>query len=248
VALNETPNHFRLKGLAFEWARGAGFTLLSTEVPLPKCRFRADLVGLEAKKGGKTAIFECKQARSDLLKDISDEAETRKTIERLTTRLMELEGLIGRHRPDLRKGDSLFPEFDAVDLSATRHATYRRVLADLASWQQRGLKGTKFSQLFRWRTADLFYLVSEPGIFAQAEVPAGWGLLVRDGDRLLLERRPVQVDAGEEARDRLLRAVAFSGSRAVARELGLRAVVREIEAPAISCPGSSGLVAKRSQA
>jgi hypothetical protein len=222
MALNETPKHLRLKGLAFEWAREAGFALLSTEVLLPKCRFRADLVGLEAKKGGKTAIFECKQSRSDLLKDASDEAETRKAVERLTARLLELEALIGGHRPDLRKGDGLFPEFDAVDLSATRHATYRRVLADLTTWQQRGLKGTKFSQLFRWRTADLFYLVSEPGIFAPAEVPAGWGLLVRDGDRLELERRPVQVDAGEQARDFLLRAVAQAGSRAVARELGVK--------------------------
>lgn len=222
MARNETPEHFRLKSLAFHWARGAGFTLLAAEVPLPRCRFRADLAGLEPKKGGKAAVFECKQARSDLLKDASDEAETRKEVERLTARLLELERLIGGHRPDLRKGDSLFPEFDAVDLSATRHATYRRVLADLATWQQRRLKGTKFSQLFRWRTADLFYLVSEPGIFAPVEVPAGWGLLVRDGDGLVLERRPVQVDAGEDGRDRLLRAVAHAGSRAVARELGVK--------------------------
>jgi hypothetical protein len=156
---------------------------------------------LEAKKAGKTAIFECKQARSDLLKDAGNEVETRDEIQKLTARLLDLEQLIGGHRPDLRKGDSLFPEFDAVDLSATRHATYRRVLADLATWQQRRLKGTKFSQLFRWRTADLFYLVSEPGIFAPAEVPAGWGLLVREGDRLVLDRRPVQVDSGPEARE-----------------------------------------------
>lgn len=222
MALNETPSHRRLKALAFAWAKAAGFGVLATEVPLPKSRFRADLAGLEAKKAGKTAIFECKQARSDLLKDAGNEVETRDEIQKLTARLLELERLIGGHRPDLRKGDSLFPEFDAVDLSATRHATYRRVLADLATWQQRRLKGTKFSQLFRWRTADLFYLVSEPGIFAPAEVPAGWGLLVREGDRLVLERRPVQVDSGPDARERFLQAVALAGSRAVARELGVK--------------------------
>jgi hypothetical protein len=75
--------------------------------------------------------------------------------------------------------------------------------------------------LFHWRTADLFYLVSEPDIFAPAEIPAGWGLLVRRGDRLQLERRPVQLDSGEDARRRLLLAVAAAGTRATARSLGL---------------------------
>ena len=222
MAHSESQNHVRLKALAYAWARASGFGIVSTEVPLPKSRFRADLAGVEAKKAGKTAIFECKQARSDLLKDAGNEAETRDEIEKLTRRMLDLERLIGGHRPDLRKGDTLFPEFDAVDLSATRHATYRRVLADLAVWQRRRIKGTKFSQLFRWRTADLFYLVSEPGIFAPAEVPAGWGLLVREGDRLVLERRPVQVDSGPEARERLLQSVALAGSRAVGRELGIK--------------------------
>ncbi|MFM9080119.1 MAG: hypothetical protein ACKOTE_08325 [Opitutaceae bacterium] len=217
---NESPAHLRLKALAFEWAQDSGLRIIASEVSLPKSRFRADLVALEPENRGKTAIFECKQARSDLLKDSHDSASTRAEFEDLTSRLRDLERLIGEHRPDLRKGDSLFPEFDSVDLSATRHASYRRVLSELATRQARLLRGTKFSQLFRWRSADLFYLVSEPGIFAPAEVPAGWGLLVRDGDRLLLERRPVEVDSGQEARDRLLRAVALAGTRATAKTLG----------------------------
>lgn len=216
---NESPAHLRLKSLAFDWAQASGFIFIGSEVSLPKSRFRADLVALEAQKGGKTAIFECKQARSDLLKDSHDSVSTRAEIQGLASRLRHLERLIGEHRPDLRKGDSLFPEFDSIDLSATRHAGYRRVLSDLATCQARLLRGTKFSQLFRWRTADLFYLVSEPAIFAPAEVPAGWGLLVRDGDRLLLERRPVEVDSGPEARDRLLRAVALAGTRATGKTL-----------------------------
>jgi hypothetical protein len=217
---NESPAHLRLKSLAFEWAQASGLSIIASEVSLPKSRFRADLVALEPQKGGKTAIFECKQARSDLLKDSHDSASTRTELEGLASRLRDLERLIGEHRPDLRKGDSLFPEFDSIDLSATRHAGYRRVLSALGTRQARLVRGTKFSQLFRWRTADLFYLVSEPGIFAVAEVPAGWGLLVRDGDRLLLERRPVEVDSGQEARDRLLRAVALAGTRATAKTLG----------------------------
>ena len=225
---NESSAHLRLKVLAFDWARSVGMGILASEVSLPQTRFRADLVGLEVKNGGKTAIFECKQARSDLLKDSHDPASTRAELEEFTFRLRDLERLIGEHRPDLRKGDSLFPEFESVDLSATRHAGYRRVLSELATRQSRLIRGTKFSQLFRWRSADLFYLVTEPGIFAPSEVPAGWGLLVREGDRLVLERRPVEVDAGNDARDRLFRAVAVAGTRATAKTLG---VGRKIRSP-----------------
>ena len=218
---SETAAHLQLKTLAFAWAEAAGFSVIATEVSVPKSRFRADLVALEPKIGGKTAIFECKQARSDLLKDSHDSASTRTELNVLAARLRDLERLIGEHRPDLRKGDSLFPEFESVDLSATRHAGYRRVLCDLATRQSRLIRGTKFSQLFRWRSADLFYLVSEPGIFAPSEIPAGWGLLVREGDRLLLERRPAEVDSGNDARERLFRAVAVAGTRATGRILGV---------------------------
>lgn len=218
---NESSAHLRLKGLAFEWARSAGMEFLATEVSLPKTRFRADLVGLEGKKGGKTAIFECKQARSDLLKDAHDTGSTRSELEGLEARLRDLESLIGEHRPDLRKGESLFPEFDAVDVSSTQHVGYRKLLQALAVRQARLIRGTKFARLFHWRTADLLYLVSEPDIFAPAEIPAGWGLLVRRGETLCLERKPVQVDSGNDAREALLRAVARAGTRATARSLGV---------------------------
>jgi hypothetical protein len=221
MSRSETAAHFQLKSLAFAWAQAAGFPVIATEVSVPKSRFRADLVALEPKTGGKTAIFECKQARSDLLKDSHDSASTRSELEALAARQRDLEGLIGEHRPDLRKGDSLFPQFESVDLSATRHDGYRRVLSEMALRQSRLLRGTKFSQLFRWRSADLFYLVSEPGIFAPSEVPSGWGLLVREGDRLLLDRRPVEADSGDEARGRLLQAVALAGTRATAKILGV---------------------------
>jgi hypothetical protein len=221
MARNETPSHIRLKALAFAWAQTAGMTIAATEVSIPKSRFRADLVAIQPETVGKTAVFECKQARSDLLKDARDSVATRAELEILASRLRDLERLIGEHRPDLRKGDTLFPQFDSVDLSATRHDGYRRALSALATLQTRLIRGTKFSQLFRWRSADLFYLVAEPGIFARSEVPAGWGLLVREGDRLLLERRPVEVDSGNEARERLRWAVAAAGTRATAKALGI---------------------------
>jgi len=88
-------------------------------------------------------------------------------------------------------------------------------------WQERLLRGTKFSRLFRWRAADYLYLVSEEGIFAEAEVPAGWGLLVRRGQELELVRRPVWTEPAAGLRMALLENIAVAATRAVNREAGV---------------------------
>ena len=223
MASGETENHRRLKALALAWARANGFAIATAEVRVPKSGYRADVAACSRGAGRRTAVFECKQARADLLKDARREEEARAKVEALGARLKKLEELIGGHRPDLRKGEELFPEFEAWDFSGLEHATHRRVVAELAMWQERWMSGTKFAKLWRWRAADYFYLVSEDGIFAEAEVPAGWGLLVRGrgageaGDGLRLVRRPVWTEADEAQRIGLLEAIALGALRAVAR-------------------------------
>lgn len=223
VSKGETEAHVRLKRLALHWAQTNGFPICACEVRVPKSGYRADVAGCSRGADRRTAVFECKQARADLLKDVRREDEARQRVEELAGRAKRLEELIGGHRPDLRKGEALFPEFDAWDFSGLEHETHRRVLAELATWQERVLHGTKFAKLWRWRGADFFYLVSEEGIFAEAEVPAGWGLLVRRSGReeLELARRPVWAEAGEEARAALLECIALCATRAVNREMGV---------------------------
>ncbi len=218
----ESERHRQLKALALAWAQQHGFTIAATEVRLPKTGYRADVAATaRGTAQACTAVFECKQARADLLKDARSETEARRRVAELSERLRALEELISGHRPDLRKGDSLFAELDACDFSGVEHETHRRVLADLAKWQQRLGHGTKFAKLFRWRAADYLYLVSEDGIFARAEIPAGWGLLVRRGDALELVQRPVWTEPAEGSRARLLEAIAVAASRAVFREAGV---------------------------
>lgn len=231
-AQGETDAHVGLKRLALAWAQANGFAIGACEVRVPKSGYRADVAacssvfaGLRRDKRGaerRTAVFECKQARADLLKDARREEEARRRVAELSARLAKLEELIGGHRPDLRKGESLFAEFDAWDFSGLEHATHRKVVAELATWQERLLHGTKFAKLWRWRAADYFYLVSEEGIFAEAEVPAGWGLLVRRGEALELVRRPVWTEPAAEARVVLLESIALAATRAVNREAGVR--------------------------
>ncbi len=227
----ETARHARLKALALGWAQARGFAIAATEVRVPRSGYRADVAALGRGRDGRSAVFECKQARADLLKDAHAEAATRGRLAELLARRRTLEELLAVHRPDLRRGEALWPEYDAWDFSALEHRAYREVLEELATCQRRLHRGTKFAKMFRYRCADLLYLVVEDDIFAEAEIPAGWGLLVRvpaatgegAGETLRLARAPARLDAGPDQRAALLESIALAATRAVHRVAGVGA-------------------------
>jgi len=217
----ESENHSRLKTLALAWAQANGFAICGLEVSVPKCGYRADLAAIGRGVSPATAVFECKQSRADLLKDAHVEAATRERLTELTRRRRVLEELMAVHRPDLRRGEALWPEYDSWDFSSLEHRAYRGVLDELETVQRRVLRGTKFSKMFRYRCADYLYLVVEDGIFAEAEIPAGWGLLVRSGGELRLGRAPAKLDAEPGQRAALLERIALAGTRAINRMNGV---------------------------
>lgn len=221
VPAGETRNHVRLKTLALAWAQANGFAICGVEVRVPRSGYRADVAAIGRGAGARTALFECKQARADLLKDSHAEAATRSRLTELAMRRRTLEQLLAVHRPDLRRGEALWPEYDTWDFSSLEHRAYREVLSEIETMQRRVLRGTKFSKLFRYRCADFLYLVVEDGIFAEAEIPAGWGLLVRNGDAVRVARIPVPLDAGPEQRAALLEMIAVAGTRVVNRAAGV---------------------------
>jgi len=230
MAKNETPAHRRLKLLALHWAGANGFGLAAVEVRVPRTGYRADVAACSRGRGRRTAVFECKQARADFIKDAHAEAATRARLEELSQRRAKLEELLAVHRPDLRRSDALFPEFDSWDFSGLEHQAYREVLADLATLQARILHGTKFSKMFRYCCADFLYLVVEENIFAAAEVPAGWGLLLRCGDALELVRPPVALAAIPEQRLALLESIAAAAMvGACARRVAAAGEVKGVE-------------------
>jgi hypothetical protein len=220
MSTGETAAHRQLKALALRWALAQGHTAAATEVRLPRSGFRVDVAAYtRAPRGGpaRTAVFECKQARADLLKDAHAEAETRRRLDELVARRAKLETLLGEHRPDLRRGETLFPEFAAFDFTGLRHDTYHAVLAEIAACQRHLLGGVKFARMLRYAAADALYLVAEDGIFTEAEIPAGWGLLVRRGEALELVRKPLRLDPPPAARTALLECIAQAATRAVVR-------------------------------
>lgn len=222
----ETPEHRELKRLALIWAQAHGFRVAACEARLPRCGFRADVAACAVPAGriavaGETAVFECKQARSDLLRDVAAERETSERLRAVMQRRRELESMLGLHLPSLRRGETLFAECDAYDLDAIRHDGLRAVRREEAVLQARLHGGTKLARLHRYGCADRLYLVVEPGVLEPHEVPEGWGLLVRECGGLRLERRPEYAATDAAARLAMLQAVARAAARAVNAACGV---------------------------
>lgn len=223
VQRGETAAHLRLKRLAVLWAQANGYSACAAEVTLPQCRFRADVAAYRScgKEPGITAIFECKQALSDLRRDNCCSEATRTRLRSMTARRQLLEKHLRVHYPTLRTGDSLFPEYDSHDFPAIGHRGYGRVLRELSALQNRLYGGTKFESLVRYRCANLFFLVLPNELFRETEAPAGWGVLVETPPFLTLVRKPVWHENSPESRVRVLQRIAIAGTRQLNRALDL---------------------------
>lgn len=217
----ETEAHRRLKRLAVLWAQAQGYSACAVEVSLPRCRYRADVAAY--RPGGDpaatTAIFECKQVRSDLRRDNCCSSVARARLESLSKRRHLLEKHLRVHHPTLHGGESLFAEFDSHDFSAIHHRGYNRVLAQLAALQKQITGGTKFECLTRYRCANLFFLVVPDELYRAAELPLGWGALVESDGAISLRQRPARHDNSPEQRLRFLQRIAVAGTRHLNRQL-----------------------------
>jgi hypothetical protein len=177
--------------------------LAASEVRVPRSPYRADVAAATPRitsSNAVTAIFECKVSRQDFRRDSEPEAAAREQVRALATRLAELRRLIASHRPDLRRGEELFPEWDCIDLRGLRHDTHDTLVAALRVARARFEECTKFARLARWRAATFHYLVAEEGLFEAWELPDGWGLLVRRGEALELCHPPLRHETTAEER------------------------------------------------
>lgn len=219
----ETERHRDLKRRAVVWAQAQGFGVCATEVRVPRSNFRADVAAcaLRTRQPDRTecAIFECKQTRSDLLRDSAAENATLRRLKTVVERRTRLERLLGLHLPSLRRGESLFAECDSYDLDAIQHEGWRRVRREEEQLQTRLFARTKFDRLVRYACADLLYLVVTPGILQAHEAPLSWGILEVQDDGLRVLRAPTRLKIADTARMALLEAIARAATGRVNRDL-----------------------------
>lgn len=239
MSTGETRAHRLLKQAALHWAQTRGYRAVGLEIGLPNSRYRADVAACSFDRPapheravGKTAVFECKQARPDFLNDARPEAASLARLTQLNRRRETLERLVGVHYPTLRKGESLFPEFDRTDVESINHEGYRRVLSEIRQLERAVWGRTKFDRLIRYRCASLCYLVIRPGILHPDEVPLEWGILApesttfdADSDapppELSELRQPLFLEVPESRRLELLHRIAVSGTWRLNREAGI---------------------------
>jgi hypothetical protein len=245
----ESSAHLELKRLALIWAQANGYPIVACEVSLPNLRFRLDVgayrpgarrelkqdVRLNSTRRtstaavGVTAIFECKASRPDLVRDCRSAARLIERMKLLTERRITLERLLKIHYPSLRNGDGLWPEYETVAFEQAEHAPYRKVVKELATLSRQLHGETKMESLMKWKAANLHYLVVEPSLVRAHEIPVGWGLLVRNGQRLDLCVRPEWRDVDESTRLTFLHRLAAAGTKATNREAGVDFLAIESE-------------------
>jgi len=207
-------------------------TLAAPEVTFPHRRFRVDAAACcpDRKVPSRTpvatlssvlkaaAIFECKQARSDLIRDNKQRELTSQRLKTLETRRHRLESLLHLHLPHLGNGEALFPEFDSYRLREYRHEGYQKLIKRLATAKKVVINGTKFDRLISYGMANLHYLVIEEHLIATHEVPIGWGLLVRIGEKLQLIKEPLWKSIGVEQQLVFLQRIAARKTWHIANE------------------------------
>jgi hypothetical protein len=195
---SESWQHLHLKRLAVRWAHTNGFRCVGVEVRAPRSRFRVDVaayrLGRMSENGQPViAIFECKQSRPDLSRDMAEIDALQRELRELQQRRTNLEKLLLTHFPSLYRGESLFPEWDTFAGELIDHRGYQRLLLRIGLIQNRIQHGTKFAWITRYRLANLHYMVTPEKLMAEDEIPLGWGLLESKGGAELSLCRPAQL-------------------------------------------------------
>lgn len=261
----ETKGHRELKRAGLFWAQVQGYRIAALEVRVPSSPYRADVAGYnpagvavdwdhppagepeaagDAADGfslGKTMIMECKQARPDFLNDSKPLDETMARLKTLYERCEKLERQLGIHFPNLRSGDTLFPDYQGYEFGELNHKGYRKLVKEIRMLKNRVYGKTKFERLVRYQCANLYYLVTAPGIVEEHELPTHWGWLevrpdtgkeaeaedAAEGDApafplLELKRKPTmqQIPGGRALA--LLHRLGLAGTRQFNREEGIQ--------------------------
>lgn len=227
MAASETERHRELKRFALSWAQLHGYRIAACEVSIPHLRVRLDVAAYrpegrhEPTGAGTTILFECKQSRADFLKDSRCREKITGRLATLHERRERYEEFLRVRIPSVRNGDALFPEFDSCRYERAGYEAYDKLTKELRMLAGRLHQQTKFSDLHRWKAANLHYVVAHPGVAQPHELPYGWGLLVTTSEGLHMAAEPTWTDASAPSRLSLLQSIAIAATKAVNQAMGI---------------------------
>ncbi len=215
----ESNEHRNLKRLACSWLPEQGCSAVASEVRLPLSNFRVDVAGYQPLRSlsaepGTTFAMECKQSRSDFLRDAGQEIRALDMKEGHRQRIQRLRDLLSAHLPQCRLNESLFAEYDTYDFSSWRHATWFKLNAEYMRLSRKVSSGVKFDKIARYGCARYCYLVvSENVIRSERELPLGWGCLEARNGELVLVKLALPLGTKASARLKLLERIAGAKNR-----------------------------------
>ena len=215
----ESNKHRNLKRLACSWLQDQGCSAVASEVSLPLSNFRVDVAGYQSLRSlsagpGATFAIECKQSRSDFLRDAGNESSALNMKEWHYQRIQRLRNLLSMHLPQCRLNESLFAEYDTYDFSSWRHATWFKLNAEYMRLSRKVSSRVKFDRIARYGCARYCYLVaSENVIRSEVELPLGWGCLEARNGELALVKMALPLETKASARLKLLERIAGAKNR-----------------------------------
>lgn len=241
----ETLAHRRLKEFAVAFLRERGCLAVATEVRCPISRYRVDVAGycdseritndngrsVRKRCDPYTIVIECKQSRSDFLRDNErkdDLLAYRKDLHCIRRSIEEER--VKKEEPNLRKsGSALFAELEEWDFSKSKLPSYRKIIAQLRLLDKKIYGHTKFHLLKQYQLADYLFIAAPRGMIRRCEIPPGWGLLewprnwlkdnCNDFTEIALQATidAPRLNSRDDHRVRLLRNIAVSASFAAMR-------------------------------
>lgn len=215
---SESQNHLELKRLAYGWCVENGYRVHAYEVSIPMLQVRVDYAAARISRGkraGEIAFLECKQSVADFRNHSRIESLLRAKLAKLAGRRALYEEWLQARIPNLRNGETLFPEYDSWDFSGADWEPYGKLLKEIERLAVRLECNTKFDRMTRARYANLHYVVATPESAIPAEIPPAWGLLVKAADALELVRRPIFCEISPTKRTMVLERIAAAASRSI---------------------------------
>ncbi len=168
-------------------------------------------------------VVEVKASRSDFLRDASVTAEITRRIGLAAAEMRRVEERLARDDPSLFRSRTLFEADGRWEFERSPDPERCRLESKLRRLEERLHRGTKFEAMALERAFHRHYVAAPVDILDPSELPPGWGLLAfRPPRRLDLVREAERSEVAPQARERVLREIARSGTRALLRLAGVR--------------------------
>lgn len=228
----------QLQRAVLAWMGEQAVAGMATQVPTRLTRFRAHVAGFWTETvrnphvdgprrllvPRQTVIVELRQRRKECWPDATNSSSLLPRYRELKEQRLKLEAGIREHEPELRRTDTLFPEFSDWDYERSRDPVYMETLRELKRVARALYKGTSFEAIRAASLADLLYLAVPAKAVHPYELADGWGLLWVTRDlKVHVAAKAEDQRCQPDNRLHLVQNVAQAASQAVLFANGIRA-------------------------